>query len=149
MVDLPLFDPPPPPARKRRRRRVRREALQGVPEKDVRAITDDVPPEQIVFFVSLLSSKPVHYPYLLRSLREQPWFTQGTYGSQNRRVRILRDAAFAAGYPVCTTPADGYWLGSSADLRTSAAEMRRQEEGKRKRAEDLESMAREFEAKGL
>jgi hypothetical protein len=117
------------------------EAFEGLSDEVVEAISAKVTPEQVLALRQALTDQPQHVAAVLRVLHQEPWWPKlATADTQRRRLRTIRDAANAAGYPVCSTNA-GYWLGTAADVDASARRARRFADGANLRAAVLEGLA--------
>ena len=91
--------------------------------------------------VRLLTSTPKHVIEIRRGLQGLDGFVGETNrDTQNRRIRVIRDAAVAHEYPVCTANA-GYFLGTADQVRESAVRARRFATGACRRAALLERLA--------
>lgn len=118
------------------------EAFEGLAPEVVEALSATVTPEQILALRQALTSEDQHVAVIVRKLHQEPWWPQlATADTQRRRLRIIRDAANAAGYPVCSTNG-GYRLGTADDVDKAARRARRFAEGANLRADRLERLAR-------
>jgi alkanesulfonate monooxygenase SsuD/methylene tetrahydromethanopterin reductase-like flavin-dependent oxidoreductase (luciferase family) len=117
------------------------DAFEHLAAETIDAIVDLVTPEEITGFVAVLSATPQAVEQVRRALLHYPWFcTTTTPDTQRRRMRTLRDAAVAAGHPVCSTNA-GYFLGTHDEIRRSAERARRFADGALRRAQMLDALA--------
>jgi len=117
------------------------DAFEGVPPADLEAITGSVTLDMVDDFVALLAPEAQHVDAVRHGLLGCPWFpSHNKRDTQLRRIRILRDAAVAFGYPVCTTNF-GYFLGDAEAVIASARRARRYAEGALHRAALMERLA--------
>lgn len=116
-------------------------AFAGLDRPTLDAIRGAVPKDMVIALVGYLTDIPRHADEVRRALAGHPWFPAHTKrDTQLRRIRTIRDAAIAWGYPVCSTNA-GYALGSWTQVIETAVRARRFASGAYARATVLETLA--------
>ena len=117
------------------------DAFAGLAAETLNAIRGAVPQDMVLALVGYLTDTPRHADEIRIALAGHPWFpSHAKRDSQLRRMRTIRDAAIAWGYPVCTTNA-GYALGTWEQVIGSAVRARRFAAGAYTRAAVLEVLA--------
>jgi hypothetical protein len=117
-------------------------AFDGLADEVVDAIEAKVTPEMVHAFVSELSDEPLHADTVRGLLLNRPWFPSHTRPDTQRRfLRVLRDAAIEAGYPVCSMN-DGLLLGTRDMVLKAAERARALGRGAFERAAALDRLAR-------
>lgn len=116
-------------------------AFEGLDRPTLDAIRGAVPRDMVIALIGYLSDIPRHADDVRRALAGHPWFpAHAKRDTQLRRIRIIRDAAIAWGFPVCSTNA-GYALGSWEQVIATAIRARRFAAGAYSRATVLETLA--------
>jgi hypothetical protein len=117
------------------------DAFEGVPPADLEAITGAITLGMVESLVAVLEPDPKRVDDVRRGLLACAWFPcQKKRDTQLRKIRVLRDAAIAFGYPVRTTNF-GYFLGDADALIASAHRARRYAAGALHRAALMERLA--------